>query len=447
MKPIRKTKHPVFYIFLLILSGEAVFILPFVLARVFRATVLEVFNITNTELGYCFSVYGIVAVFSYLFGGPLADRFPPRKLMGTALVLTALGGWVYAGNPSFRTLTILYGFWGFTTIFLFWAAMIKATRIWGGTKNQGKAFGFLDGGRGLVGALFGLLGVVVFSFFTSEIDSDSATEIQSEAFRSVVYVSSILVGLIGIAVFFFLKLKSENVVYTQEKISWQHIWSVLKLPVVRLLMIIILCAYVGYKITDIISLYAKDVMHYSEVEAAKTGTFLLFIRPIVGVGIGFLADRSKPSIYLSVGFLISIFGAGIFALGIPIAGAHSLFFISITIMALGVYTARVLYFAVFEEGNIPLALTGTAVGVVSFVGYTPEVFAGPAIGYFLDATPGKTGHQNVFWMLLIFSVVGLLASIRFYQLAKKSKNMITEISEFSEKFYTNNSENSDEKSS
>ena len=114
-----KSKQPIHYIVLLILAGEAVFILPFVLARVFRATVLDVFNITNTEIGYCFSIYGLVALGSYLVGGPLADKFEPRKLMGIALVLTALGGLVYASNPSLLHLQILYGYWGFTTIFLF----------------------------------------------------------------------------------------------------------------------------------------------------------------------------------------------------------------------------------------------------------------------------------------------------------------------------------------
>ena len=71
---------PWYYLVLLILAGEAVFILPFVLPRIFRPTVLDVFQLTNVELGFCFSVYGLVAMVSYLFGGPLADRYPPRKL-------------------------------------------------------------------------------------------------------------------------------------------------------------------------------------------------------------------------------------------------------------------------------------------------------------------------------------------------------------------------------
>ena len=160
-----KQNLPWYYLLLLILSGEAVFILPFILSRVFRPTVLEVFSLTNVQLGICFSVYGIIALVSYLFGGILADRYPPRKLIATALWLTALGGLLYATIPDYNTLKILYGYWGFTTIFIFWAPMIKATRIWGGQNNQGKAFGFLDGGRGLVGALFGSLGVYIFSVF------------------------------------------------------------------------------------------------------------------------------------------------------------------------------------------------------------------------------------------------------------------------------------------
>ena len=312
----QKEKHPVLYIILLILAGEAVFILPFVLARVFRATVLDVFAITNTEIGYCFSIYGLVALVSYLFGGPLADKFAPRKLMGVALILTAMGGLIYADSPSLRTLQYLYGFWGFTTIFLFWAAMIKATRVWGGATNQGKAFGFLDGGRGLVGAIFGGLGVLVFSLFTVDTTVDLAADEQAKAFQTVVYISSFIVALIGIIVYFFLKTTTNDNDILIEKITLADVKKVLQIPAVWLLMVIILCAYTGYKITDIFSLYAKQIMGYSEVDAAKTGTFLLFIRPIVGVVVGFLADKARPSLYLCIGFVLSIVGAILFASGI-----------------------------------------------------------------------------------------------------------------------------------
>jgi nitrate/nitrite transporter NarK len=412
---------PWYFLLLIILAGESVFILPFVLARVFRPTVLEVFNLDNIQLGLCFSVYGIVALLSYLFGGPLADKFQPRKLIAVALWTTALGGFVYATFPSYFVLKILYGYWGFTTIFLFWAPMIKATRVWGGTKSQGKAFGFLDGGRGLVGAFFGVLGVLIFSMFiTSEI-ADATTSESKVAFKQVILVSSIIVILVGILVWFFLKLdkKTEKEIVL-EKITMSQVREVLRLPSVWLLMVIILCAYVGYKITDVFSLYAKDVMLYDQMQSAQVGTFLLFIRPVIGVVIGVLADRTKTTFWLLVSFIVSFLGALLFASGIISGSETVLFFISILVVATGVYAARSLYFAVMERGNIPLVLTGTAVGLISIIGYTPDIFAGPAMGFLLENSPGAKGHQHVFWMLAIFSFIGGIAAWYYYKLYRKS---------------------------
>ena len=65
------------YLALLILAAESIFFLPYVLSRIFRPTVLEVFQIDNIQLGFCFSVYGFVAVISYLFGGLIADKYMP----------------------------------------------------------------------------------------------------------------------------------------------------------------------------------------------------------------------------------------------------------------------------------------------------------------------------------------------------------------------------------
>ncbi len=413
-------KAPWYYLVLLILAGECVFILPFVLPRVFRPTVLDLFALDNTQLGLCFSVYGIVALVSYLFGGPLADKFPPRKLIAIALWMTALGGLVYATFPSYFVLKVLYGYWGFTTIFLFWAAMIKATRVWGGINAQGKAFGFLDGGRGLVGALFGTMGVLIFSFFVINEIAEATIIERKEAYRYVILVSAGIMVLVGFLVWFFLKIdKTFERAIILDKITVSQIQEVLKLPAVGLLMIIILCAYVGYKITDILSLYAQDVMLYDQVQSAQIGTFLLFIRPVVGVLIGILADRSQTTYWLVVSFIISFFGALLFASGIISNSSTVLFFISILVVATGVYATRALYFAVMEKGQIPLVLTGTAVGLISLVGYTPDIFAGPAMGYLLDAYPGEVGHQYVFWLLAGLSLIGGIAAWYYFKLYKR----------------------------
>jgi len=58
----------------LIASAEAIFLLPFVVSRVFRPTFLDVFGLTHFELGSAFSVYGVVAVIAYFATGLLGGR-------------------------------------------------------------------------------------------------------------------------------------------------------------------------------------------------------------------------------------------------------------------------------------------------------------------------------------------------------------------------------------
>jgi hypothetical protein len=72
---------------------------------------------------------------------------------------------------------------------------------------------------------------------------------------------------------------------------------------------------------------------------------------------------------------------------------------------------RALYYALFEEAAIPTAVTGTAVGVVSVLGYTPDIFISYIGGLLLDRSPGLAGHQHYFYFLAAFAALGLVVSL------------------------------------
>jgi MFS family permease len=404
----------------LILAGEVIFFLPFVIPRIFRPTLLQVFNISNLELGTCFSVYGIVAMGAYFFGGPLADKFSPRNLIVLALWLTGLGGIIMTIFPVAELLMVLYGFWGFTTIFLFWAALIRATREWG-ENDQGKAFGFLEGGRGLTAAIIGTLALLLFDSVLSN-QSDKTLALQRiESYQAVLIVTSIITFLIGILVWFFVPkqiIKSKD----EFKPTTKNVIELMKMPVVWMQALIIVCAYVGYKITDDYSLYANEVLGFSEVEAAGVGTFALWMRPIFAIIAGLLADKFNPVKVISWCFSIMIIGGLLVYQGF-IGHASWLAISVLTTTLIGVYGIRGIYFAVMQKVNIPLSATGTAVGIISFIGFTPDIFMSPLMGYLLDVNPGAVGHENVFLVLAIFSIVGLMTSfgLSFYMKYKKSQ--------------------------
>jgi len=169
-----KSNNKTFSILTLILAGEAIFLLPFILMRVFRPIIRDALVITDFEIGKAQALYGITAMASYVFGGVLADKWEPRKLISLSLILTALGGLFLMQILSFAGLQLLYGFWGISTILLFWAALIKATRLWGNADTQGLSFGLLDGGRGAFAALVATFGAMIPSFLFPE-DSSTIT--------------------------------------------------------------------------------------------------------------------------------------------------------------------------------------------------------------------------------------------------------------------------------
>ena len=93
---------------LLCLSGSFIFWLPFFL-DVYYVPMQRAFEFSNTQLGMLASTFGLVSLLSYAPGGWLADRYPARLLMSTALAISGMGGFVFAQFPSFEVCLMLYG--------------------------------------------------------------------------------------------------------------------------------------------------------------------------------------------------------------------------------------------------------------------------------------------------------------------------------------------------
>ncbi len=401
----------------LIAAGEAVFFLPFVVARVFRPTFLDVFDLTNFQLGSAFSVYGIVAMVSYFAGGPLADRYSARRLMVAALLATSVGGIIFATIPSLLVLTILYGFWGMTTILLFWAALIRATREWGGLKGQGRAYGILDGGRGLFAAMLGSVTVWIFAqMLPDEVATATLTQ-RSAALSQVIWVFTAMVVVAAGLVWFLVpdSDSSGEPNMLRDKLTFEGVRSVLKMPAVWMQAIIVICAYVGYKTTDDFALFASDAFGYDDVAAAQIGTISFWVRPLAAIGAGLIADRVSSSKVIGISFGMLVLCSTVIAAGLLSGGIYWMLVATIAGTSACIYALRGIYFALFEEAKVPLSVTGSAIGLVSVIGYTPDIFMGPLMGLLIDRSPGALGHQHVFAVLAAFALIGLFTSIVFHR--------------------------------
>ena len=387
----------------LIIAGESIFSLPFHIPRYFRPSFLEALALSNAELGDIFAAYGLTAMLAYVPGGFLADRFSPRKLMSLSLWATAAGGIPLMMFPSFFVLQLLFAYWGLTSILMFWAAMIRATRDLGATSHQGRAFGILDGGRGLVAAAAATLTVWILGQSLETSSEIAMVAAREQALRQVIGFYMGLTCMAGALCWFWIPEAPP----AGPRDRQNHVLLALKSPALWLQAGIVICAYCGYKGIDNYALYAKDVLEMDEVGAAQFGAWTAYLRPIGAISAGFLADRFRARHMITSLFAVLLFvylalGAG--SLFLPAA----ILVLNLILSYLAVFALRGIYFALLQESHIDKRATGAAVGVISVVGYTPDIFFGSIAGRILDGAPGAEGHGNYFLFLALLSFFGLV---------------------------------------
>jgi nitrate/nitrite transporter NarK len=403
----------------LILAGEVVFALPFHITRFFRPTVLEVFGLSNTELGQAQAAYGIVAMLAYFPGGPLADRFSARRLLSLALWTTAAGGVYMSTMPGFRGAAALWGFFGITSVMLSWAALIRATRDWGGHDAQGRAFGLLDGGRGILAAALASLGAWSFTLAFPDGYAVATFAERQQALQTIIHGYTMATLLAGFLVWFALPEHDPRAAQAAQGrramlVVLAKVRLVLGLPAVWLTALIVVCAYVAYKGGDNYALYAVQAFGWSETDAASLVAVGAWVRPLAALGFGLLGDRYLVSRMTVVCFAMLLVSQLLFALLTPAPGLDWVLVTNILLGSTAMFGLRALYFALLEEARVPLAVTGTAVGVISVVGFTPDIFVALVGGMLLDRSPGLVGHQHYYWFQSLFAALGVAAAGWFY---------------------------------
>ena len=401
----------------LIITGEAVFALPYHVTRFFRPTVLEVFDLSATELGVAQGAYGVVAMIAYFFGGPLADRYPAHKLIAWSLWITALGGIYLATFPGYYGVMFVWGFFGFTTVFLFWAALIKATRAWGRLNEQGQAYGLLDGGRGLLAAVLASVGVWIFAIMFPDGYGSATMDDKRTVLTIVIYGYTAVTALTGFLGWFALRSLQAPPTEARTNVL-QNFWRVFRIRAVWLQTVVLICAYTSYKAFDQFGLFAVRGHGIDEIEAAQIVTIGAWTRPIAALLIGLLGDRFGISRMACVSFVLLIFSHGWFAFTGPELGTLSIILLNTLVTCIAIYGLRGLYFAMFQEGQVPLAVTGTAVGIVSVLGYTPDIYVAAVAGYLIDSNPGLAGFQHMFMILVGFAILGAVAALVFERTCK-----------------------------
>lgn len=400
-------KKNFFTIILLAFAGSIIYGLPY-FRLYYYDTYQELYNLTNTQMGLLGSAYGILGVFSYVFGGILADRFKAKWLLIFSMITTGAGGFLHLIFTDFKALVFLYGLWGFTSLLTFWPALMKIVRTQGTESEQGRAYGIFEGGRGVFNAAHLAIATAIFGVFQAKL-------MPAMGIKWIIIFYSAAPLLVGLIFIFLLKNPSETTSNNAkaEKLTFAEVIKVLKMPVIWLVVLMAFCSYTFNMSVYYFTPYASNVIGTSAVVAAIISVLQQYCRPFASTAGGFLADKFGKGQLMTIGFIMMGIGTVVMYLAAGLSGNLQMVIIIAACVTIyvGMFSNFGLYFSFLTEGNVPLKVSGLAIGIVSTFGYLPEVVTPLIAGKTLDKYDGSKGYFIYFGYMIIMAIIGTIISI------------------------------------
>jgi len=409
---------------LVVLAAGAIF--PIVYLRTnYQETILTVFDMTLPQLNIIYSVLGIVFMIGYFPSGLLSDKFSAKKLLWISLLGTALGGFWFAQIPSYQHVVFIFIIWGTFSVFTFWSAHMKLVKMMAKPEEEGRFFGILDGGRGVVEAVLASVAVVIFAGI---LGASTAIDDMRSALIAVIYMYSFVLLACAVLVFLFVEEDSggkntkqvdQPEAAQKEKFKLADLSLLFKNKLVFVMGGII---FMGYSVFWTVYYFGGFMETNLSVDAITVGqitVIVLWMRPIGGTIGGILADKIGKTKSLGG----SLIGAAICLVLIsilPVYTYRTVFFALIIICGLFLYAIRGTYWSLLGDLRMGNKVMGVTIGFVSVLGYTPDILL-PLINSGLFATFGDHGGYNAYFIMsAIFGVIGVMLVILFGRMTRKN---------------------------
>lgn len=292
---------------------------------------------------------------------------------------------------------------------------MKRIKILAAKNETGRFYGIYDGGRGLVESILASIALYIFSVTAGPKDMN--------VIQALVYVIHMyswfclfLACICFVAIYFeskHVEIKKYKKEVNQNVI--QDLMYILKQPEVWLIAIIISSGYHLFWATYSFSGYLQSGgWGLTAVMAGTITTIKLWLRPVGGVVGGFLGDRLGNLNVLTYTLMIAALALTglIIVPSMQLSANIAIIFCVFFILFVGLltYAIRGLYWAIIENLKMPENKMGLAIGVISAIGYCPDIFIPLVNGYIMDYAPNQQmGYQLYFGYIAIMAAFGISA--------------------------------------
>lgn len=389
----------------------------------------EVLHISNAQLGFLMTIFGLGNVFGAPIGGWLSDKFNYKKIYVSSLILTGIISIIFAMNMTYSFAVIVWAFLAVSALLMNYPAHIKILRMLVNEENQGKIFGFNEGAVGIASILANWFFIAVFSRFAAA----------SFGLKTVIIIMGVFTFAAAVLSFIFVpnpdkmptvKHNISDEEKEKNKVTAKDFFNVIKSPATWMVGIGLFTVYSLYVTMSYFTPYFSAVFGIS---AAATG-FLAIIRTYVlrvcGAPIGgVISDKlHSASKVMLMTYIVGIFVLLGFIF-LPSTTPMLVLVLMTLLVAIFVYMSRGVYYAVTSEVNIPRNLTATTIGISAILGFCPDLFQYMMFGHWLD-TYGVDGYTYMFIFQIVVLIIGMIPCA--YIVKKSNKKRLAEKAALSE---------------
>lgn len=405
---------------ILVIGGGTVFKLSS-LKDAFYVPMQEFMGLTHTQIGAALSVYGLVQTIGNFASIYLADRFSKRIMISGSLVGIGLVGIYISTFPPYYGILLA---WGLLSVFgevLYWPVLLKAIRLLGDETEQGRLFGFLEAGRGVVDTIIAFSALGIFAMLGKG----------SAALRGAILFYSAAVIVIGVISYILVEddkiVSKDGKEVNRNKLALEGVIEAIKMPEIWVVSLTIASIYSVYCGLTYFIPFLKDIYGMPVTLVGAYGIINQYGLKMVGGPVGgMLVDKKFKSAtkFLRVALILAIITMIGFmmlpheTMNIYVGMACTLGFGAI------IFSMRAVFFAPVDEIKVPRNISGAAMSIACILGYCPQMFAFTLYGSMLDKNPGLAGYRMVFSTMVGFAILGVLITTLLLKMIKRKQEKL-----------------------
>lgn len=394
---------------ILISMGSSIIYAPMYLKNVFYDPLMQALGCSNADLGLMVSAYGIAAMICYLPSGIVADKFRMRTLATVGFLTTAVLVAIYATLPSVQVCFALFVAMGVTSILIWWGTRFKVVRLCCEEDEYASKIGISYSIYGVTGLVLGLINAGIIASI-----ANAATGVQV-----MLVFLAVIIAVLGIIAFFLIPDFKGEINKDSKLFSLSDAAEAIKTPGVLWACLGYFCVYCVYQGATYTTPYLSQALGTDANVVNVVGLIRTYgIGLLAGPVIGAIAAKAKSSKTIMGCFVLAIVVLGAFIVLPQDPGMSIMASCLVVVFGFATYGAFSIGSSPLSELGIPMRIFGTAAGILSVIGFLPDVFIHTWYGSLIDAS-GVAAFNQIFGFEIMFAVLGIIFLVMCIRATKK----------------------------